>query len=76
MDGSWWVWMTVMPVLLIALVALAVYVAVRFGVDHLSRQLRRPASPRSTLEHVRAVGDEASGGFTAREPADPVRRSQ
>lgn len=31
MDG-WWVWMTIMPVLLIALLALAVYLAVRLGV--------------------------------------------
>jgi hypothetical protein len=31
MDG-WWAWMTIMPVLLIALVALGVYLAVRLGI--------------------------------------------
>lgn len=31
MDG-WWAWMAVMPVLVIAFFALAVYLAVRLGV--------------------------------------------
>jgi uncharacterized membrane protein len=30
--GGWWVWMAIMPVLLIAVVALAVYLAVRLGI--------------------------------------------
>ena len=31
MDG-WWAWMAIMPVLLIAVLALAIYLAVRLGV--------------------------------------------
>jgi hypothetical protein len=32
MDGSWWGWMAIMRVLLIAILALAVYLAVRLGI--------------------------------------------
>ena len=32
MDGGWWAWMAIMPVLLIAVLALAIYLAVRLGV--------------------------------------------
>lgn len=30
--GDWWAWMTIMPVLLIVILAFAVYVAVRLGI--------------------------------------------
>jgi uncharacterized membrane protein len=30
--GDWWAWMTIMPVLLIAILAFAVYFAVRLGI--------------------------------------------
>lgn len=30
--GDWWAWMTLVPVVLIALLALAIYLAVRQGI--------------------------------------------
>ena len=32
MDGGWWAWMAIMPVLLVVVVAFAVYLAVRLGI--------------------------------------------
>lgn len=32
MDGGWWALMAIMPLVLIAFVALAVYLAVRLGI--------------------------------------------
>ena len=40
MDGGWWAWMAIMPVLVIVVVAFAVYLAVRLGIRDGHRDTR------------------------------------